>query len=626
VVVGPRMSLADAVEAMGKLGMLEPVVVRLHRDLDAVVIGPQMDSRRPVRVSTAAGSISLSETDERPGALEKIDDIFATVNFVTAAFPESISSQLMDQILPSLILQLVSGWLDPSMPMKLDDPRSLETFRAVTDKTAKLAQFISSTKTAMPSDADLDAWLQRIPQTWLARRKEASLVDLRTVSYNAVRQRKIVEKVETQLVSSDDVMYGSPPEEDHPEDEHNEEATDDWNAEWGDEEEDHPSKAETSPQHNKREQKDGQREEQESWDDWGDEDEEQEEKGPSPAKPPKPDAKTAGKEKPAAPPKPVPPKEITLREPYTVTHIPDALLALVSRVLADAALLSAPTFPVPALAAAVPALATVPTLLLAMHRATASAFYANEAPSPDVLMYNDAVYLAATLPGLISAEAPDGHPLHRRLRTLDADVDQLDRFARRAYGREMAAQRTVALDALAGAAGFVNCTLPLNARHYAQCVRDACARAREVGASWRGALPESARLQALGGLVAALAAQVVADVLERADEPTGISAEQSAMLKRFCDDVAALADLFADPADPARSLVHVYAPGWLRFVYLGEMLEASLADIRYLWTEGELSLEFRAEEVVELVQALFADSAHRKEAIREIKRTHVAAS
>ena len=148
------------------------------------------------------------------------------------------------------------------------------------------------------------------------------------------------------------------------------------------------------------------------------------------------------------------------------------------------------------------------------------------------------------------------------------------------------------------------------------------ARARSAPAG-RGVLPESARLQALGGLVGGAGGQVVADVLERADDPQGISEEQSVMLKKFCDEVAALADLFADPADAARTLVHVYTPGWLRFVYLGEMLEASLADIRYLWTEGELSLEFEAGEVVDLVQALFADSQHRKEAIREIKRASV---
>jgi centromere/kinetochore protein ZW10 len=617
------MSLAETVEAMGKLGMLEPAVARLHRDLDAVIIGPQMDSGRSVRVSTTANSISLAEADERPGPIEKIDDVCATVNFITGSLPPSISSQLLDQILPSLILQLVSGWLDPSMPMKLDDAQSLETFQAVTDKTSKLSQFISKTQTVMPSDADLDAWLQRIPQTWLARRKEAALVDLRTASYDAVRQRKVVEKVETQLVSSDDVMYGSVPAE---EDAQKDDAEDDWNASWGEDEADEAGNQEATghePGDSHRDSEvanDGQ--EQESWDDWGDEADQ--EKSPPPA-PAKPAIKDPSEEKTAAPPpaKPAPPKEITLRETYTITHIPDALTALITRVLDDAALLSAPTFPVPALAAAVPGLATVPTLLLAMYRATASAFYANE-PAADVLAYNDAGFLASELPPLVEAAVSEGqHPLSRRLRTLDADAEQLRKFARRAYGREMASQRTVLLDALAGAAGFVNCTLPLNARHYSQIVRDAAARAREVGAAWRGVLPESARLQALGGLVGALARQVVADVLERADDPQGISEEQSAMLKRFCDEVAALADMFVDPADATRTLVHVYVPGWLRFVYLGEILEASLADIRYLWKEGELPLEFEAGEVVELVQALFADSQHRRDAVREIKRASV---
>jgi protein transport protein DSL1/ZW10 len=130
----------------------------------------------------------------------------------------------------------------------------------------------------------------------------------------------------------------------------------------------------------------------------------------------------------------------------------------------------------------------------------------------------------------------------------------------------------------------------------------------------------------LGALLGALVRQMVADVLERADDAAGISEEQSGMLKSFCDKVAELADLFRDPADEARTLVHVYTPNWLRFVYLGEILEASLADIRYLWKEGELSLEFEAGEVIDLIQALFADSQHRKDAIREIKRTSIVAA
>jgi centromere/kinetochore protein ZW10 len=49
-------------------------------------------------------------------------------------------------------------------------------------------------------------------------------------------------------------------------------------------------------------------------------------------------------------------------------------------------------------------------------------------------------------------------------------------------------------------------------------------------------------------------------------------------------------------------------------------LESSLADIKYLWKEGELSLEFDAEEVVDLVEALFADSELRRRAVGDIRR------
>jgi centromere/kinetochore protein ZW10 len=140
---------------------------------------------------------------------------------------------------------------------------------------------------------------------------------------------------------------------------------------------------------------------------------------------------------------------------------------------------------------------------------------------------------------------------------------------------------------------------------------------------WQGVLSDSVRLQSLGRLLTTLARPMVGDVLERADDAVGISDEQSKALKALCDRIAELADLFNEVGEDGsvRSLVHVYTQDWLRFVYLGEILEASLADIRYLWTEGELSLEFEAGEVVELIQALFADSVHRKEAIREIRGT-----
>jgi centromere/kinetochore protein ZW10 len=65
----------------------------------------------------------------------------------------------------------------------------------------------------------------------------------------------------------------------------------------------------------------------------------------------------------------------------------------------------------------------------------------------------------------------------------------------------------------------------------------------------------------------------------------------------------------------------MYVRNWLKFQYLTTILESSLADIKYLWTEGELQLEFSPEEVIDLIKALFADSDHRRRAVAEIRRT-----
>jgi centromere/kinetochore protein ZW10 len=194
----------------------------------------------------------------------------------------------------------------------------------------------------------------------------------------------------------------------------------------------------------------------------------------------------------------------------------------------------------------------------------------------------------------------------------------------------MDSQRTILSDLLSSTSGFINCTAPLNEQQYRATIKDATDRVRDVDRVWTSVLSDSARLQSLGSLVGTLVHKMIADILELADEPAGISEEQSKILKGYCDDIAGLADLFTDlhakaTASPdtgeTTSLVHVYTPDWLRFIYLGEILEASLADIRYLWTKSELALEFEAAEVVDLVEALFADSSHRRDAIREIKST-----
>lgn len=142
---------------------------------------------------------------------------------------------------------------------------------------------------------------------------------------------------------------------------------------------------------------------------------------------------------------------------------------------------------------------------------------------------------------------------------------------------------------------------------------------------WKGILSEGALLQSLGSLLGTVTGKTIVEIEDLGD----ISEPESQQLKQLCDTTMEIRDLFTQPERGAegaadqdgagRDMSFVYCPTWLKFQYLAEILESSLADIRWMWKEGELSLEFEAEEVVELVEALFAESDLRRQAVREVR-------
>lgn len=102
--------------------------------------------------------------------------------------------------------------------------------------------------------------------------------------------------------------------------------------------------------------------------------------------------------------------------------------------------------------------------------------------------------------------------------------------------------------------------------------------------------------------------KVIIDIEDMND----ISEAESQRLIDFCNCVVALEDLFTPEILPSElahgeapiSLTAVYTPSWIKFQYLTNILESSLVDIKYLWTEGELKLEYRTEDLVHLTEAL----------------------
>ena len=261
-------------------------------------------------------------------------------------------------------------------------------------------------------------------------------------------------------------------------------------------------------------------------------------------------------------------------------------------------------------------------LVLSMFRASAPNFYVQD-PNGNMFLYNDSLYMVEQLRLFVQHRnsKPGSQSLKQNLE-LETDIVALELFGKRAYGKEMESQRTILSDLLDGAQGFANCTEHPFAQECELAITSTIDRLRDVHKQWESVLSRSALLQSIGSLLTTATNKIIVDIEDMSD----ISEPESQRLTSFCNRITTLDDLFlpeeapdADPSDQVISLTAGYTSTWLKFQYLTNILESSLVDIKYLWTEGELSLEFSADEVVDLIEALFADTEHRRKAIAEVR-------
>ncbi|KAI7645250.1 hypothetical protein KC319_g12074 [Hortaea werneckii] len=546
-------------------------------------------------------------------------DLKTMIDFLARELPSSISLPLSDSLVLALNNRLEEQWLEPAVPL---DVNGMPSFQETLGDVQHLADTVE--KHGWHGAKQLRDWVQGAPRTWLTKRREAVLGDVRNLVFVGLRETKTVERVETQMISQDDqqALQGDGGGQD-----------DDWDTAWDEPEEDaKPDEAPSSADRTEDEDEasawdtedmekepargDGNEDDDEgdAWG-WGDEDANKP-ASPVASKPSAPKASgvtgTSQMQQPAE-------REMTLRETFSVTLIPDGVIELLKQIVADAQSLAGPEYASSPIAPAASALYTLPTLALAIYRATAPTVYA-KLDTGNMLIYNDANQLARQL-----REWQTSQPPTSRLR-LDADVKALENFAKKAYASEMDSQRTIIRDLLDGAQGFTNVTKPPFKAESESAIEQTVDRLRALHTQWKPVLSSAALLQSLGSLLATATAKIIADVEDLGD----IGEEDSHQLRRLMEKVTAVKDLFAtqvsspdgQPSTTAtgQDMTFIYCPNWLKFQYLAEILESSLADIKYLWHEGELSLEFEAEEVCELIEGLFADSDMRRRAMAEIRR------
>ncbi|KAF2644286.1 hypothetical protein P280DRAFT_421130 [Massarina eburnea CBS 473.64] len=629
------------VEALQKLGLLDKFIARLSRDFDSIIVSPRLTigADQVVCALTIEGDdVQIVGHIGDMSVKAALEDLQAISEYLSTRLPPAIATPLSEKLIPIIASRLIHYWLLPTVPLSTED---VPDFQETLSLVLGLVEYFD--ELGWSGQKRLSDWVDQAAGIWLARQKEVAIARVQKLFPRRVQDKKSVERVETQIITRGDALHQSHNQQEPGKAEHD----DDWGADWDEEEsakEEVKAAAEEieeedmsawgveddEPEEPKEESKAEQpaEEDAEDWGaDWGDEDASK----PAPTETPSKFATTHngngnGNGHGIAPQKSAVDEVVTLRETYTVTAIPDSIIEIILQIVSDVGTLNSTELVKSVIAPASGALYTIPSLLLAMYRATAVMHYQRDIAA-NMLIYNDCTRLSDRIRALLQEQAENdkNSPLPKlllpsiRLKPrLENDIKAIEGFGKRAYGREMESQRTIIRDHLDAAQGFSSCTNMPFASECDNAVMMTMDRIAAVKNDYAPILSHSALLQSLGSLVSTALSKFISDVEDMSD----IAEDESKKLHGYCQSLSSLSSLFQseDENGEVREMAHMYIPNWLKFQYLGEILDSSLADIRMFWVEGALSLEMDGEEVCDLIRALFAESEYRRKAIGDIRR------
>ncbi|KAJ3578154.1 hypothetical protein NPX13_g2408 [Xylaria arbuscula] len=609
-----QLNLADAVIGLKAYKELDTRMAVFWKDLDNVLLSsrtlPQRGNVPTIRVED--NSLALTGTAEKT-VVSLYHDLEIVLQYLSERLPEELVSSLSSCMMSDLIPRIITSWLEPAVPTSLKD---MDGFQEVIDVTEAFCNRIETL--GFLGLEELQEWVQTVPRVWLAKCRETALELIRIKLTQGLGDPKEIERIETQTVSQEEGQKLDP----------NKSVPangDGWDAAWDDN--DDGAKNEGQPKQAKNE--DGGDDGADAWG-WGDEGDDNETSAITDTNPQQTDltedddptaawgwgdednAADEPKEDTVANPST---QELTLKETYNISSMPEPVVALILTILEDGAyLLSNDGNP---MAAAAPGLFSLPTLVLAMFRAVSPHYYALDAGG-NMFLYNDATYLSEQLSNLVKTwkARDDLVPRAKAMLRLDNDVKTLQSFATRAYTSEMTTCRTILRDQLGGSQTLFQ-QGELGSSELQSQVDNALTYVRATASAWSKILARSAWSQAVGSIVDTIASKIITDVM---DLP-GIGQDDAYNIANLIARVTEIDELFLPPNASKDDIPSTsqYANNWLRLKYLSEVLQSNLQDVKFLWLESELSLYFTVDEVVDLIGLSFVDNARTREVVREIQ-------
>lgn len=334
-------SLDNTIASLSRLDLLTSANDKFQSDLVSAIIDPILLPRKDGTshgVTVTEDGVHVDPQLSKATVAETLDRITSVLSYLREKLPPSISTSLPQRFIPAIASNAISGRLSSEIPINLD---GLDEFEKTLDHVLQFTKTIESW--GWSGQEELVSWVNQAPRLWLTRRRVDSLERVRKVIAASKGTTKQVERVEREKVSqADEALL--------------ENATnDDWDASWDDEEKEETLAEDVSSAQPQEEEdgldawgldedtqgpssedtnqptaastEDGDADE--AWG-WGDDDEENgDQTQPAPATPvPK---QASGEQVAQA----SSPKEVTLREVYTVTDNPDSILGIIQQQIAD---------------------------------------------------------------------------------------------------------------------------------------------------------------------------------------------------------------------------------------------------------------------------------------------------
>ncbi|BGP32042.1 ribosome bioproteinsis protein ytm1 [Rhodotorula toruloides] len=315
---------------------------------------------------------------------------------------------------------------------------------------------------------------------------------------------------------------------------------------------------------------------------------------------------------PAEPAEPSPPP--VRREKMMVSKRSREIVKIAQEVLLEACHVADPSFEHPDFSVAVAPLLQTFVSLLSLYRATAAVHNSNllaSVPAIGMQFANDAEWIGREVER-IWREASEGKDLQvtaKQAREVELAFQSTRQLGRDTRRKQIAIQRAALMESLDEANGFLRTS---DDAHFAACERalqQVTHTLHRLSLVWKPVMTPTALYTTLGGLVN----ELLLRVLDEIEDQTDISEAESVRLNKLCKMLHELESLF----DGSETTAGREVPVWYKFCFLSELLEASMADIMFLFDHSHL-VDFSPQEIVKLIRALFADSPLRNQNIEKI--------